>query len=146
MLLEDLAKELVPVTSELLGGRTLNVMNTSGIIIASTEKERIGTFHQGALEAVQTGRTVNITKEQVSRYAGAKEGCNMPLRLNGEIIGAVGIYGNPEEIAYLARMWEACFIRGSIPLRMRPPGWQSGGSGLRRRCRWPWFPLKTEAR
>ena len=107
MLLEDLAKELVPVTSELLGGRTLNVMTTSGIIIASTEKERIGTFHQGALEAVQTGRTVNITKEQVSRYAGAKEGCNMPLRLNGEIIGAVGIYGNPEEIAYLARMWEA---------------------------------------
>ncbi len=107
MLLEDLARELVPVTSELLGGRTLNVMNTSGIIIASTEKERIGTFHRGALEAVQTGKTVNITKEQLPLYPGAKEGCNMPLRLNGEIIGAVGIYGNPGEIAHLARLWEA---------------------------------------
>ena len=107
MLLEELARELVPVTSELLGGRTLNVMSPEGIIIASTEKERIGTFHQGALEAVQTGRTVSITHEQLPLYPGAKEGCNMPLRLNGEIIGAVGIYGNPEEIAYLARLWEA---------------------------------------
>ena len=107
MLLEELARELVPVTSQLLGGRTLNVMDTNGVIIASTEKERIGTFHRGALEAVQTGRTVSITREQLSDYPGAREGCNMPLRLNGEIIGAVGIFGNPQEIAHLARLWEA---------------------------------------
>ena len=36
MLLEELARELVPVTSQLLGGRTLNVMDTNGVIIAST--------------------------------------------------------------------------------------------------------------
>ena len=59
MLLESLAKELVRVTSELVGGRTINIMNTEGYIIASTEPERIGTFHQGALEAVRTGKAVN---------------------------------------------------------------------------------------
>lgn len=106
MLLEELAKELVPVTSELLGGRTMNIMGTDGIIIASADKSRIGTFHQGAWEAVTTGRMVNISKDQLSRYPGAKEGCNMPLRLNGSIIGAVGIYGDPEEIKYLAKLLE----------------------------------------
>ena len=104
MLLESLAKELVSVTSELVGGRTINIMNTAGIIIASTEAERIGTFHQGAMEAVQTGRSVNISRDQLPQYPGAKEGCNMPLRVSGSIIGVVGIYGEPAEIRDLAHL------------------------------------------
>ncbi len=106
MLLESLAKELVSVTSELVGGRTINIMNTEGIIVASTETERIGTFHQGALEAVRTGRRVEIRRDQLDRYPGAKEGCNMPLRVGGAIIGVVGIYGDPTEIQYLAHLLE----------------------------------------
>lgn len=104
MLLESLAKELVSVTSELVGGRTINIMNTAGIIIASTEAERIGTFHQGAMEAVQTGKSVNISRDQLPQYPGAKEGCNMPLRVSGSIIGVVGIYGDPAEIRDLAHL------------------------------------------
>lgn len=106
MLLEDLAAELVDVTSELVEGRTINIMNPHGIIVASTEKDRIGSLHQGALEAVQTGKTVSIYRDQLSHYPGAKEGCNMPLRINGTIIGAVGIYGNPNEIQSLAHLLE----------------------------------------
>ena len=41
MLLEDLAKELVEVTSSLVGGRTVNIMNTDGIIVRSEER-RVG--------------------------------------------------------------------------------------------------------
>ena len=62
MLLDELAAELVEVTSSLVSGRTINVMDTEGIIVASTEKRRIGTFHQGAREAVLTGKLVNIRK------------------------------------------------------------------------------------
>ena len=106
MLLDELAKELVEVTSSLVGGRTINVMNTEGIIIASSEHDRIGSFHQGAWEAIQSGKVVNIHKEQLVRYPGAKEGCNMPLRVNGSTIGAVGIYGNPDEIQDIAQLLE----------------------------------------
>lgn len=106
MLLEELAKELVEVTSSLVGGRTINVMNTKGIIVASTDSDRVGTFHQGALEAVQTGKPVVIGRDQLDQYLGAKEGCNMPLRVSGTIIGVVGIYGDPTEIQYLARLLE----------------------------------------
>ena len=106
MLLEALAKELVTLTSDLVGGRTVNIMDTDGIIVASTEKTRVGTFHQGAYEAVQTGREVNIRRDQLDKYPGAREGCNLPLRVNGSIIGVVGLYGEPTEIRYLAHLLE----------------------------------------
>lgn len=106
MLLEDLAKDLVEVTSHMIGGRTINIMNPDGVIIASTEKERIGSLHQGAREVVRTGAPVIIEKDQVDRYPGAKEGYNMPLRVNGSIIGVVGMYGDPAEIRYLAHLLE----------------------------------------
>ena len=107
MLLEDLANEIVSFTSELVGGRTINVMNTDGIIIASTEKHRIGSFHQGALEAANTGKTVAIRADQLAQYPGAKQGYNMPLRVNGSVIGVVGIFGNPPEVENLAKLVEA---------------------------------------
>lgn len=106
MLLEELARELVEITASLVGGRTVNIMDTSGIIVASSEPERVGSFHAGALEAVQTGQMVNIRPDQLAQYPGAKEGCNMPLRVSGALIGVVGLYGDPTEIQYLARLLE----------------------------------------
>lgn len=106
MLLEDLANELVEITSSLVSGNIINIMNTSGIIVASSETERIGSYHQGAMEAVNTGKVVNIRSDQLDRYPGAKAGCNMPLRVNGTIIGVVGIGGDPEEIRDVAHLLE----------------------------------------
>ena len=106
MLLEEMGAELVEVTSALVGGRTINIMNTDGLIVASSAHNRVGSYHQGAIEAVQTGKVVNIRADQLDRYPGAKEGCNMPLRVNGEVIGVVGIYGDPEQIQDIAHLLE----------------------------------------
>lgn len=106
MLLEELANDLVEVTSALIGGRTINIMNTDGMIIASSEHDRIGSYHHGAREAMRTGKVVNIRKDQLDRYPGAKEGCNIPLRVNGAIIGVVGIFGEPDEIRDVAHLLE----------------------------------------
>lgn len=106
MLLDELAKELVDGTSALVGGRIINIMDPDGIIIASTEPERVGSYHQGAKEAARTGKVVNIYANQLDRYPGAKEGCNMPLRLGGRIIGVVGIHGDPDQIQDMAHLLE----------------------------------------
>lgn len=42
----NLAQDFVEATSALVGGRTINIMDRNAIIIASTEKGRIGSFHQ----------------------------------------------------------------------------------------------------
>ncbi len=102
----ELAQELVEATSNLVRRRTINVMDTDGIIIASTEKERIGTFHAGAKRVVDTGKPLAIEKKQVVLYPGAKEGYNMPIRSNNTIIGVVGVYGDPEDIMDLAHLLE----------------------------------------
>ena len=77
-----LAQDFVEATSLLVGQRTINIMDQKGIIIASTEKHRIGDFHQGASEVLATGKPVRIKKEDLPRYPGTKEGYNMPIFLN----------------------------------------------------------------
>lgn len=99
-----LAQDFVEATSLLVGQRTINIMDQKGIIIASTEKHRIGDFHQGAAEVLETGKPVLIKIEDLPRYPGTKEGYNMPIFLNDEIIGVVGIFGCEEEVQSVANL------------------------------------------
>ena len=99
-----LAQDFVEATSLLVGQRTINIMDQKGVIIASTEKHRIGDFHQGAAEVLETGKPVLIKIEDLPRYPGTKEGYNMPIFLNDEIIGVVGIFGCEEEVQSIANL------------------------------------------
>lgn len=99
-----LAQDFVEATSLLVGQRTINIMDQKGIIIASTEKHRIGDFHQGAAEVLETGKPVLIKIEDLPRYPGTKEGYNMPIFLNDEIIGVVGIFGCEAEVQSIANL------------------------------------------
>ena len=106
-----MAQQLVETASQLVRGRTVNIMDTDGVIIASTEKERIGTYHKGAGDAIRTGKPVAIEKDQVAQFPGAKEGYNLPLYSRGKIIGVVGIYGNPGEVYDTAQLLGAYTIQ-----------------------------------
>ena len=99
-----LAQDFVEATSLLVGGRTINIMDRQGIIIASTEPERVNTFHQGAAEVIATGKAVIIHREDLPRYPGAREGCNMPIFLDGDLVGVVGIFGEEEEVRGIANL------------------------------------------
>lgn len=100
----SMAQDFVEATSSLVGGRTINIMDREGTIIASTEKERIGTFHQGAAEVIATGKPVLIETGDLPRYPGAREGYNMPIFLRDELIGVVGIFGCEEQMLNVANL------------------------------------------
>lgn len=100
----QMAQDFVEATSMLVGHRTINIMDQNAVIIASTEKERIGTFHQGAAEVLQTGKPVLVLRENLKKYPGAKEGYNMPIFLHDEIIGVVGIFGCEKEVRDIANL------------------------------------------
>ena len=111
---DKFAQKLVETTSFLLGGRIVIIMYKDGYIIASTEKHRIGTVHQGAVEVMATGREVCIYPDEVERYPGAKEGINMPIIVKNEVVGVVGVFGNPDEsrdIANLLKVYTEMYIR-----------------------------------
>lgn len=113
-----LAQDFVEATSLLVGQRTINIMDQKGIIIASTEKYRIGDFHQGAAEVLESGKPVLIKKEDLPRYPGTKEGYNMPIFLNDEIIGVVGIFGCEEEVQSIANLLRVYVTQSFSQLQM----------------------------
>ena len=113
-----LAQDFVEATSLLVGQRTINIMDQKGIIIASTEKHRIGDFHQGAAEVLETGKPVLIKKEDLPSYPGTKEGYNMPIFLNDEIIGVVGIFGCEDEVQSIANLLRVYVTQSFSQLQM----------------------------
>ncbi len=110
----ELAQAFVEATSPLVSNRTINIMDLDGTIIASTEKERIGTYHHGARLVAETGKSVIIDSENVKDYPGAKEGANLPIIDQGKLIGVVGLFGKETEIreaANLLRVYVTQFFR-----------------------------------
>ena len=103
-----IAQDIVDATSIFVRTRTINIMDTNGIIIASSDHGRIGSWHEGASQVVSTGKTVEIRPEEVARYAGAKQGINSPIFQDGVIVGVVGIYGDPEEVRDTAALLSVC--------------------------------------
>lgn len=74
----------------------INLFNTSGEIIASTDRSRIGTGHDGARLAIKTRENVVIDTEH--EFKGAKHGINVPVIFNNSPVAVIGITGEPEEV------------------------------------------------
>ncbi len=74
------------------------IVNTDGSIVASTDENRVGAFHEGALLSIKERRTVVITKADTNVMKGVKPGVNLPIFFSQDIIGVIGITGNPDQI------------------------------------------------
>lgn len=85
-------------------GKNINIMDTKGVIIASGDSTRIGSFHEGAKIAASRKIDVIIDDSNIEYYKGTKKGINIPLFYNGEVIGVVGITGEPKEIIGFGRI------------------------------------------
>ena len=115
MRFDEIARDLVHTASRLLRGRIVNIMDTSGVIVASTDAHRIGTTHDGAREVVRTGRPVAIEKSDVAALSRRARGLQ-PSRCfsDNRLTAVVGVYGNPEEVrdsAYILQAYTEQFFR-----------------------------------
>lgn len=97
MLTENLANEIVTQTMNRLN-RNINIMNESGIIIASGNAKRLNQTHFGAIEVLKTGQSLIIQESNQGEWPGAQPGINLPITFQHKTIGVIGITGNPEEI------------------------------------------------
>jgi carbohydrate diacid regulator len=82
--------------------KNINFMNHEGKIIASIDQNRIGDFHEGALEVLRTKKKVVVQED--AQLKGTKPGINLPVYLNNQIIGVIGITGNEEEVSHLGEV------------------------------------------
>ncbi|WP_110929618.1 CdaR family transcriptional regulator [Bacillus massiliglaciei] len=97
MISSEIAETIVQETSRQLN-RNVNIMDNKGYIIATRDKERIHQIHEGALEVLKTGETLSITKEQKGKWQGVQPGINMPIVFQDQIVGVLGVSGEPQEI------------------------------------------------
>ncbi len=74
----------------------INFINLDGIIIASSDKFRIGSYHEGSKKVMETHEIVIIHKD--NEYKGTKVGINLPVTFNEEIVAVIGITGQYEDI------------------------------------------------
>lgn len=96
------AKQIVKEINEIVH-MPINLMNPEGIIIASTNDARVGTFHEAAKRIIDEGLD-NLVVSDYDQYRGAHPGQNYPIIVDDEIIGVIGITGAPEVTAAYARI------------------------------------------
>jgi len=88
--------KIVQEISDIIGER-VNMMDHEGMIIASTDPARIGTFHAGAKRVVEE-RLESLTIHGDEEYIGAKPGLNLPIAFQDDIIGVIGVTGPEKKV------------------------------------------------
>lgn len=78
----------------------VNIMDHIGLIIGSGDTERVGTFHEGAITAIEQGTIVSIFNTE----GGAKPGVNIPIKFKNKVIGVIGISGDPNTVSPFAEL------------------------------------------
>lgn len=81
----------------------LNMIDNKGWILASTNPQRIDTYHEGAHLLIERSLEELIIDEDW-KYDGCRQGVNLPIHFATEIIGVIGITGNPEEVIKYGRI------------------------------------------
>ncbi|SET28454.1 carbohydrate diacid regulator [Oceanobacillus limi] len=82
------------------------ITNTDAIIIASTDPSRIGDFHEGAKITIENNSITILTKEHQKKLAGIRPGVNLPISIDQNVIGVIGITGDPSEITPFASLMQ----------------------------------------
>ncbi len=97
MLFESVAMEFVEKAMKMIN-LNVNIMDSQGKIIASGDKGRIGTIHEGAVLAINRKDSILVKKEDINSLNGTKEGINVPIYCRGVLVGVLGITGVEEKI------------------------------------------------
>lgn len=99
----QIAAKIVNRTMKIIG-HNINVMNAQAVILGSGEVERIGTIHEGALLAISQNRNVEINQTIASNLQGVKPGLNLPLHYQGQVVGVIGITGEPDTLSHYGEL------------------------------------------
>lgn len=101
MISGNTAQQIVDTVRDVCG-YDVNYIDTNGMILASTDQERIGTYHEVGHQAARTAKTIEVYEDE--KYTGTRRGVNIPFRYHGQVIGVVGITGEPETVRAYAHL------------------------------------------
>ncbi len=59
------------------------------------DESRLHTVHEGAVEVLKSGETLTIYPDQGEAWKGSEPGINLPIVFHENIIGVIGVTGDP---------------------------------------------------
>ncbi|WP_052345782.1 sugar diacid recognition domain-containing protein [Paucisalibacillus sp. EB02] len=96
-LTSKLGQKIINETKKLIN-EDIIILNERAIIIASTDSSRIGDFHEGAFLTIQNNSTTILSEKHVQKLEGIRPGVNLPITIKNNVIGVIGITGDPDKI------------------------------------------------
>jgi carbohydrate diacid regulator len=94
---KQVAFQIVSDISKIIN-QHVNLMDHNGVIVASTDQKRAGSYHGGAHKVISE-QLEELVVSSDSEYSGARKGINVPVMLNGEIVGVIGVTGEYSEVS-----------------------------------------------
>ena len=70
------------------------IMDPTGVILATGDKEKIGKLHPEAISTLQRKETYVVYENSQTET----RGINLPILYSNQIMGVIGIYGEPKEV------------------------------------------------
>jgi carbohydrate diacid regulator len=94
MLTPELAQEIAASITAAIGFNVL-VTDRQGRVIGSADPTRVGTMHEASVSVVRRRTEAWHDPEAARRLSGVRPGITLPLKLGQEVVGTVGITGDP---------------------------------------------------
>ena len=91
----------------------INIMDESGVIIASRDPRRVGTYHEVADRIIRGTQDMIVIRDE-KMFPGVLPGINMAIVHDGRKEGVVGVTGDPDKIhdvALITRMAMEAMLR-----------------------------------
>lgn len=118
---DRLGEEIVSEIAELIKEDVI-LTDRRGFIQASTDKERINQFHEGALISLREKKILHMSDKEVKTLQGVRNGVVMPIVIDGQAIAGLGITGDPQVIhpqAQLILRVTELFIQDAMKRKQR---------------------------
>ena len=97
MLGQALAQQIANEITDVIGHNVL-ITDESGIVLGSGDESSVGQFHEASVEVVRCRRTMAHSSEDVRDLVGTLPGVTIPLVIDDEVVGTIGLSGSPEEV------------------------------------------------
>jgi len=98
---EDLARRIIRKLDRDINFN-INIINSHGIIIASRDTQREGSFHEAAYRMIIQGIPEESVHSTDAPMIGTKPGVNLCLHHKDKSIGVVGVTGEPDQVKEVA--------------------------------------------
>lgn len=100
---KELCRRLSQSAHAIIGHHVL-VTDINGIVLGSDDPTRVGTLHEASRTVLSTGKYAYHDHNAANSLSGTRPGMTIPLRIDGRIVGTIGITGNPENISQYAML------------------------------------------